>query len=283
MAKKKTILDFYKMKEKGEKAVWITAYDFPFASYSERAGVDIILVGDSMGMIVYGYDGTVPVTMDQCIDRCKAVRRGAPNTYVIGDMPFGSYHKSVEDAVNNAVRFIKEAGMDAIKLEGGVRVADKVRAIADAGIVVWGHVGLTPQSSAAMGGFKAQGRDIDSARAIIKDAVALYEAGARAIFVEGIPEEVGALISKIIPAPVHGIGAGADIDGQALVNGDALGMFDAFTPKFTKKYADISAVTIKGITQYVKEVREGVFPGPEHQYKIVGDAKDFEKLLEEFK
>ena len=196
MAKKKTILDLYKMKENGEKAVWITAYDCCFAAYAEKAGMDMILVGDSMGMIVYGYQGTTPVTMDMCINHCQAVRRGAPNTYIIGDMPFGSYHESVEDAVRNAVRFIKEADVDAIKLEGGVSVADKIKAIAQAGIVVFGHVGLTPQSSAALGGFKAQGRTTQSARAVIEDAIAVYEAGAKFILLEGVPKRYVLLFIK---------------------------------------------------------------------------------------
>ena len=281
MAKKKTILDLYKMKENGEKAVWVTAYDCCFASYAEKAGMDMILVGDSMGMIVYGYQGTTPVTMDMCINHCQAVRRGAPNTYIIGDMPFGSYHESVEDAVHNAVRFIKEADVDAIKLEGGVSVADKIKAIAQAGIVVFGHVGLTPQSSAAMGGFKAQGRTTESARAVIGDAIAVYEAGAKFVLLEGVPEEVCAFVHKILPIPVYGIGAGADADGQVLVIGDALGMFEAFIPKFAKKYADIAGIATKGFAEYVKDVKEGSFPAPEHKYKISGDAAEFEKLFDE--
>lgn len=281
MAKKKTILDLYKMKENGEKAVWVTAYDCCFASYAEKAGMDMILVGDSMGMIVYGYQGTTPVTMDMCINHCQAVRRGAPNTYIIGDMPFGSYHESVEDAVHNAVRFIKEADVDAIKLEGGVSVADKIKAIAQAGIVVFGHVGLTPQSSAAMGGFKAQGRTTESARAVIGDAIAVYEAGAKFVLLEGVPEEVCAFVHKILPIPVYGIGAGADADGQVLVIGDALGMFEAFIPKFAKKYADIAGIATQGFAEYVKDVKEGSFPAPEHKYKISGDAAEFEKLFDE--
>ncbi len=281
MAQKKTILDLYKMKEKGEQVAWMTAYDYPFASYAEKAGMDMILVGDSMGMVVYGFQGTVPVTMDMCINACQAVRRGAPNTYIIGDMPFGSYHKSVEDAVGNAVRFLKEADMDAVKLEGGVAVADVIKAISRAGIVVFGHVGLTPQSSAAMGGFRAQGRTADSARAVIQDAIAVYESGARAILLEGIPEEVGAFIHKILPIPVYGIGAGADTDGQVLVVGDALGMFEAFKPKFAKKYADIAGVATQGLAHFVKEVKEGSFPAPEHKYSISGDPAEFTKLFAE--
>jgi len=280
MVKKKTILDLYKMKENGEKAVWITAYDYPFASYAEKAGIDMILVGDSMGMIVYGFDGTVPVTMDMCIDHCKAVKRGAPNTYIIGDMPFGSYHDSVSDAVHNAVRFIKEGEVDSVKLEGGVFVADKIKAITQAGIVVFGHVGLTPQSSAAMGGFKAQGRTVESAKAVVEDAIAVYKAGAKVVLLEGVPEEVCAFVHKILPVPVYGIGAGSDCDGQVLVNGDALGMFEAFTPKFSKKYADIAGVATKGIADFVKDVKDTSFPAPEHKYKISGEPEEFKKLFD---
>jgi 3-methyl-2-oxobutanoate hydroxymethyltransferase len=196
-------------------------------------------------------------------------------------MPFGSYHESVEDAVRNAVRFIKEADVDAIKLEGGVSVADKIKAIAQAGIVVFGHVGLTPQSSAALGGFKAQGRTTESARAVIEDAIAVYEAGAKFILLEGVPEEVCAFVHKILPIPVYGIGAGADTDGQVLVIGDALGMFEAFTPKFTKKYADIAGIATQAFVDYVKDVKEGIFPAPEHKYRISGDMAEFEKLFDE--
>ena len=230
-------------------------YDSCFASYAEEAGMDMILVGDSMGMIVYGFDGTVPVTMEMSIDHCKGVRKGAPNTYLIGDMPFGSYHASVEDAVNNAVRFIKDGEVDAIKLEGGVSVADKIEAISKAGITVFGHIGLTPQSSAALGGFKVQGKNIDTAKAIIEDAIAVYKAGARTLLLEGVPEEVCAFVHKILPIPVYGIGAGIKCDGQVLLAADALGMYKNFTPKFTKKYCDIGEIATKGMSAYIEDVK----------------------------
>jgi 3-methyl-2-oxobutanoate hydroxymethyltransferase len=281
MAKKKTILDLYKMKAAGEKAVWMTAYDFCFASYAEKAGMDMILVGDSMGMIVYGYPGTLPVTMDMSINHCQAVRRGAPNTYIIGDMPFGSYHESTQDAVRNAVRFMKEADVDAVKLEGGVMVADRIRAISQAGIVVFGHIGLTPQSSASLGGFRAQGRTTESARNVIQDAIAVYEAGARVVLLEGVPEEVCAFVHRLLPIPVYGIGAGTDTDGQVLVIGDALGMFEAFTPKFAKKYADLAGIATDAFTEYIREVREGSFPAPEHKYRISGSLEEFNGLFKE--
>ncbi len=281
MPRKKSILDLYEMKEKGEKAAWMTAYDTCFASYAEKAGMDMILVGDSMGMVVYGYEGTVPVTMDMSINHCQAVRRGAPNTYIIGDMPFGSYHTSLEDAVFNAVRFMKEGGVDAIKLEGGVAVQDQIKAISRAGIVVFGHVGLTPQSSASLGGFKVQGRTTDSARAVIEDAIAVYKAGARTVLLEGVPEEVCGFVHKILPVPVYGIGAGSDNDGQVLVMADALGMFTAFTPKFAKKYADIAGIATQGFADYIREVKDGSFPAPEHKYKISDNLQDFERLFSE--
>ncbi len=280
---KKTITDFYEMKERGEKVTWITAYDYPIASLSEAAGIDMILVGDSLGMVVYGYSGTVPVTMDECIIHCKAVRRGAPNVFVVGDMPFGSYHTTDADAVANAVRFVKEANMDAIKLEGGLRVASRISAITDAGIVVIGHIGLTPQSSAALGGFKAQGRTADSAEAVIKDAIAVEEAGARLLLVEAIPPELSSSITKIVKIPVLGIGAGADIDGQVLICGDLLGYFEAFTPKFVKKYASLGPTILDAIKEYIDDVKKVKFPAPEHTYSILPEEKNkFEKMVAKY-
>ena len=282
MAKKKTILDLQKMKETGEQAVWMVIYDACLAACAEEAGMDMILVGDSMGMIIYGWEGTVPVTMDMSIAHCQGVRRGAPNTYLIGDMPFGAYHASCEDAVNNAVRFIKEGGVDAIKLEGGVAVADKIEAISKAGIVVFGHVGLTPQSSAAMGGFKVQGKNTAAAKAVIDDAVAVYKAGARCLLLEGIPEETASFIHKLLPIPVYGIGAGADCDGQVLLAADALGVYKNFTPKFAKKYCNIGEIATKGMADYIAEVKSGAFPAPEHKYKFTGDKDEFAAFLAEY-
>ena len=283
MAKKKSILDLYQMKENGEKAAWIVLYDSCYASYAEAAGIDMILCGDSMGMVVYGYEGTVPVTMDMSIALCQGVRRGAPNTYLIGELPFGSYHASTEDAVRNAMRFYKEADVDAVKLEGGVAVADKIRAITQAGMVVFGHIGLTPQSSASMGGFKAQGRTVESAKAVIEDAIAVYKAGARTLLLEGVPEEVCAFVHQMLPIPVYGIGAGAQCDGQVILAADMLGMYQNFTPKFVKKYADIAGMATNGIAEYVKEVKADIFPGPEHKYKISGEQEEFNQLFEQMK
>ena len=282
MAKKKSILDFYKMKKNGDKVTWITAYDFPTASFAEQAGMDMILVGDSLGMVVLGYNGTIPVTMDDCISHCQAVRRGAPNTYVIGDMPFGSYQTSDEEAVANACRFLKEADVDAIKLEGGRRVTSKIRAIADAGIVVFGHIGLTPQSSGQLGGFKAQGRTIDSARELIKDAIAVEEAGALALLLEAVPPEVTEFIAKKLTIPVYSIGAGLPCDGQLIICGDMLGQFQAFTPKFVKKYANVAEVITNAFKEYVDDVKNERFPEDKHVYHIKDSIEEFEELFKEF-
>ncbi|MBP7072711.1 MAG: 3-methyl-2-oxobutanoate hydroxymethyltransferase [Clostridia bacterium] len=282
MAKKKSINDFYEMKKKGEKVSWITAYDFPMASFAEQAGLDMILVGDSLGMVVLGYQGTVPVTMDDCISHCQAVRRGAPNTFVIGDMPFGSYQVSDEEAVRNACRFLKEADMDAIKLEGGIRVLSKIKAISDAGIVVFGHIGLTPQSSGQLGGFKAQGRTVDSARELIKDALAIQEAGARALLLEAVPPELTDYLSHKLTIPVYSIGAGLPCDGQLIICGDMLGLFQAFTPKFVKKYANVAEVIINAFKEYVADVKEEKFPEDKHVYHAIDSKEAFEALFKEF-
>lgn len=281
MAKKKSVVDFVKMKKQGEQVAWVTAYDFPMASFVEQAGMDMILVGDSMGMVVLGYKGTNPVTMEDCISHCQAVRRGAPNTWIVGDMPFMSYQISDAEAVKNAGRFIKEADVDCIKLEGGKRVASRIRAITDAGILVVGHIGLTPQSSGQLGGFKAQGRDVKNARALIEDALAVQEAGAYAILVEAVPPEVTAFIAKKLEIPVYSIGAGP-ADGQLLICGDMLGLFEAFTPKFVKKYANVAEIEINAFRQYVDDVKTGKFPEDEHVYHILEPMEDFEKLFKEF-
>ena len=283
MRKKPTVWDFYEMKKAGTKITWVTAYDYPIASFAEAAGMDMILVGDSLGMVVYGYSGTVSVTMDECIIHSKAVRRGAPNVFVIGDMPFGSYHTSDADAVANAVRFVKEANVDAIKLEGGVRVASRIRAITDAGVVVIGHIGLTPQSSGILGGFKAQGRTATSAEEVIKDAIAVQVAGAKMLLVEAIPPELAEAITKIVTIPVLGIGAGVKIDGQVLICGDMLGYFEAFTPKFVKKYANVAKVITDAMKEYVDDVHDSKFPAPEHTYSVLPEEKEkFDGMLKKY-
>jgi len=272
LKKKLTRFDLQKMKDDGKRAVWMTAYDFVTAQLAEEAGMDMLLVGDSLGMAVYGYPGTVPVTMDQCIYHCEAVRRAAPNTFIIGDMPFGAYQVGVDDACRNAVRFHKEAGVDCIKLEGGVRVASVIKAICDGGMLVMGHVGLTPQSSGALGGFRAQGRTAESAKAIIEDAKAVYESGAFSLLVEGVPPEVTEIIRRELPIPVYGIGAG-DCDGQVMICSDILGLFQAFTPKFVKRYGNVADQYRKVFADYIADVRAGSFPGEEHVYRMVeGEA-----------
>jgi 3-methyl-2-oxobutanoate hydroxymethyltransferase len=275
--------DFIEMKRKRKKVAWVTAYDYPTAYLAQKAGMDMILVGDSLGMVMYGYDGTVPVTMDECIIHCKAVRRGAPEVFVIGDMPFLSYQTSVEDAIRNAGRFLKEAGMDCIKLEGGRRVQNRIRGIVDAGMLVMGHIGLTPQSSGQLGGFKAQGRTAQSAEETIKDALAVQEAGAFAILLEAVPPELGEAITKILDIPAYGIGAGKDTDGQVLICADLLGFFETFTPKFVKKYENLAEKIVNAFQQYIKEVQEGKFPGPEHGYSVFEDERDaFHKVVERY-
>lgn len=284
MQKKKLMIhDFLKMKAEGQKITWITSYDYPTAQFAEAAGMDMILVGDSLGMCVYGYDGTIPVTMDQCIFHCEAVRRAAPDTFVIGDMPFGSYHFSDEDAVRNATRFLKEAGVDAIKLEGGVRIISRIKAILDAGIVVIGHIGLTPQSSGQIGGHKAQGRTAESAKLVIEDALAIQEAGGHMLLIEAVPPEVAGYITKKLKIPVLSIGAGAECDGQLLIVSDLIGQFTAFTPKFVKKYANIAEVITNAMRAYIEDVRTGAFPADEHCYHMMkGEEKKFEELVKQY-
>ena len=269
MKKKKTVQDFYAMKEKRELVTFITSYDYPTATFAEKAGMDMILVGDSLGMCVYGYEGPMPVTMDQMIVHTEAVRRGAPNTYVIGDMPFLSYQTNDEGAVENAGRFFKEARVDAVKLEGGVRVASRIRAIVDAGMLVMGHIGLTPQSSSQLGGFKAQGRTLNSAKAQVEDALAVQEAGAAMILLEAIPPEVSGYIRDLLTIPVLSIGAGPYCDGQLLIVSDMLGIFEAFTPKFVKRYAEVAKVCTEALTAYVQDVRNKAFPEAKHIYPMI--------------
>lgn len=279
-SKKHTRFDLQKMKDAGQTVVWITAYDYWTATFAEQAGMDMLLVGDSLGMCVYGYSGTIPVTMDQCIWHSEAVRRGAPNTFVIGDMPFLSYQVSVEEAVRNAGRFHKEAGVDAIKLEGGVRVCPQIRAISDGGMLVMGHIGLTPQSSGQLGGFKAQGRTAEAAKDVIADALAIEEAGAYALLVEAVPPEVCGIIRDKLSVPVYSIGAGWEADGQLMICSDVLGIFQAFTPKFVKKYENLAEKTIAAFRQYADEARSSQFPKEEHAYKMVeGELPKLHNLL----
>ena len=269
MKKKLTRFDLQKLKEAEERVVWVTAYDYWTAQFAEQAGMDMLLVGDSLGMCIYGYEGTIPVTMDQCIYHSEAVRRGAPNTFVIGDMPFLSYQVNVDEAVRNAGRFLKEARVDAVKLEGGRRVCPQIQAIADGGMLVMGHIGLTPQSSGQLGGFKAQGRTSESALELIEDARAVEKSGAFSILVEAVPPEVCKIIRDELKIPVYSIGAGLNADGQLMIVSDILGIFQAFTPKFVKKYADLGGQTLKALQAYIDDVKKGTFPEDKHTYTMV--------------
>ena len=267
---KKSILDFQSMVSKGEKIVYLTAYDYLTAKMQEKAGVDMILVGDSLGMVSLGYDTTFPVTMNDMIRHCQAVRRGAPNTFVVGDMPYMSYQISDEVAIANAGRFIQEAGADCVKLEGGgPRILSRIRAINEAGVLIMGHIGLTPQFMGQIGGYKAQGRSAQAAMSLIKQAQLIEEAGACSILVEGVPTAVGKAIAERAGIPILGIGAGSGTHGQLLIYADMVGMYDNFTPKFVKKYANVGEVLTGAFVEYVKEVREGQFPvDAEHTYKM---------------
>jgi 3-methyl-2-oxobutanoate hydroxymethyltransferase len=277
--KKKGMLDLYKMRDKGEKAAWITAYDAPTASLAEQAGIDMLLVGDSVGMCVYGHPGTNPMTMPTMLAHTEAVRRAAPNTFMVGDMPFLSYQVSCEEAVRNAGAFLQQAGADAIKLEGGARVASQIRAISDAGIVVFGHIGLTPQSSGQLGGFKAQGLTVESAKDVLVDAQAVEDAGARFILVEAVAPEVTQIVRERLSIPVYGIGAGPHTDGELIIVADLLGIFEAFTPKFVKRYAELGKAMREAFEAYRDDVKNRTFPGPEHVYNM--KAGELEKLKAE--
>lgn len=277
MAKVKlTIPQFKAMKEQGKKFTLVTAYDVLIASVIDKTPIEMILVGDSMGMVVFGYDSTVPVTMDDIIHHCKPVVRGAPGTFIVGDMPFGSYNTGVEDAIRNANRILKEGGADCIKLEGGRNVAPIVEAMVSGGIPVMGHIGLTPQTATQLGGFKVQGKDAEAARQLIEDAKALENAGAFAIVLECIPSPVAKLITKELSIPTMGIGAGPDCDAQVLVTQDLLGMFDRFVPKFVKQYAKLNGQMVEALTQFHQESLAGTFPGPEYSFGM--KEEDLKKL-----
>jgi len=259
------------MKLNAEPIVMVTAYDFPSAQMAEEAGVDIVLVGDSGGMTVLGYDSTVPVGMDEMIMLASAVRRGLKTPLLVGDMPFGSYERSNEQAVENATRLVKEAGCDAVKLERGGASADRARAIVNAGIPVMGHVGLTPQTATALGGFKAQGKTAGSASHIAQEALELQEAGCFSIVFEAIPADITEVLMQRMTVPVIGIGAGGATDGQVLVWHDLLGIFSGHSPKFVKRYAEARKDMVAGLSEYAKEVRSRAFPGPEHVYAVEPD------------
>jgi 3-methyl-2-oxobutanoate hydroxymethyltransferase len=274
--KKVTNQDLAAKKKAGKKITMLTAYDFALGSFIDQSGIDMILVGDSLGMVVLGYDSTVPVTMEEMIHHCKAVRRGVRYAFLVGDMPFMSYNVSNEEAVRNAGRFLKEAGCDAVKLEGGLEVAETVRAIVLAGIPVMAHIGLTPQTAGQLGGFKVQGKDVASAQRLLDSALALEEAGACSIVMECIPDKLAGLISRSLKIPTIGIGAGPECDGQVLVTNDLLGLFERFTPKFVKQYIKLFPMIKEAAEVYKKEVEAGIFPGPEHSF--VMEAKELNRI-----
>ena len=273
---KNTVLTFQQAKENGEKLTMLTAYDYSTAKLIDEAGVNSILVGDSLGMVMLGYEDTLSVTMEDMIHHGAAVARGAKNALVVIDMPFMSYQTSVYDALVNAGRLMKEGRGDAVKLEGGVEVCPQIKAIVDAGIPVCAHIGLTPQSINAFGGFKVQGKSEAAAKKLLEDAKAVEEAGAFAVVIEGVPAKIAALITEQLHIPTIGIGAGKDCDGQVLVYQDMLGMFSDFTPKFVKRYANIGEVMKEAFQNYIKEVQDGVFPAEENTYKV--DDSVIEKL-----
>lgn len=273
---KNTVLTFQQAKENGEKLTMLTAYDYSTAKLIDEAGVNSILVGDSLGNVILGYEDTISVTMEDMIHHGAAVARGAKNALVVIDMPFMSYQTSVYDALVNAGRLMKEGRGDAVKLEGGVEVCPQIKAIVDAGIPVCAHIGLTPQSINAFGGFKVQGKSEAAAKKLLEDAKAVEEAGAFAVVIEGVPAKIAALITEQLHIPTIGIGAGKDCDGQVLVYQDMLGMFSDFTPKFVKRYANIGGVMKEAFQNYIKEVQDGIFPAEENTYKV--DDSVIEKL-----
>ena len=273
---KNTVVTFAQAKQEGRKISMLTAYDYCMAKLIDEAGVDSILVGDSLGNVILGYEDTLSVTMEDMIHHTAAVARGAKNALVVADMPFMSYQTSVYDAVCNAGRLMKEGRAGAVKLEGGVKFEEHIRAIVDASIPVVGHIGLTPQSINAFGGFKVQGRDEAAARRLLEDAAAVERAGAFAVVLECVPASLAGMITEKLHIPTIGIGAGADCDGQVLVYQDMLGMFSDFTPKFVKHYAEAGTIMKEAFAQYKKEVREGIFPAQEHSYKI--DQEIIDKL-----
>ena len=274
--KKITPVDVQMMKSEGKKITMLTAYDYPMALLEDRAGIDIILVGDSGGMTVLGYDNTLPVTMDEMIQLTKAVTRGAKYALIIGDMPFMSYNTSERDAIINAGRFMKEGKADAVKLEGGANVKDIVRAIVRAGIPVMGHIGLTPQTISMLGGFKVQGKDAQAAQKIIDDALSLEDAGAFSVLLEAIPAPIAKRITERLKVPTIGIGAGIHCDGQVLVVHDLLGLFDRFTPKFAKRFVNLSEQMLKAFEAFREEVLKGEFPTDQHSFHI--DEKELGKV-----
>jgi len=276
--KKITVPDLFKKVDEGQPITWLTGYDYPTAYFQEKAGIDMILVGDSLGMTMLGYDSTLPVTMDDMIRHTQAVRRGAPTAFVIGDMPYMSYQPSVETAIRNAGRFMSETGCDAVKLEGGAEMADRVTGISQAGIPVFGHLGLTPQSASALGGFRLQGKGALQAKKILDDARALEEGGAIGILLELVPDRLCGLITeRARHCIIMSLGSGPDAHGQLLIYHDLFGLYPKFKPRMAKVYGEAGQLILNGLTQYVKEVSDKEFPLPENYFGMKDD--EYEELL----
>ncbi len=269
---KVTVLEVQQAKNEGRRLTMLTAYDYPLGLMAAESGVDIVLVGDSLGMVVMGLEGTVEVTMADMIHHIKAVVRGCKGPLIVGDMPFMSYNTSIREAIINAGRLMKEGGCDVVKLEGGVDFAPTIGAIVKAGIPVQGHIGLTPQTASALGGFKMQGKDATAAKQIIDDARALEDAGVFSMILEAVPAPLGKLVAEAVSVPVIGIGAGPDVDGQVLVFHDVVGLFDRFVPKFVKQYTNVRKIIIEALKEYNRDVIKGTFPGPEHSFKMPAEA-----------
>lgn len=276
-----TTVTLREMKKRGEKIAMLTAYDYPTARILDESGIEVLLVGDSLGMVVLGYPTTIPVTMEEMLHHTKAVSRGTKRALVVGDMPFMSYQASIEEALRNAGRFLKEGDVQAVKLEGGREVLEVTSALVRSGIPVMSHIGLTPQHIHRFGGFKVQGKTASAAAALLDDAIALEEAGAFALVLEGIPSQVAKVITERVGIPTIGIGAGPFCDGQVLVTHDLLGLFNDFAPKFLKRYANLKEAMTAAFQQYRNEVKEGKFPAPEHAYGLdPAEARALESLLE---
>ncbi|MGH3051624.1 MAG: 3-methyl-2-oxobutanoate hydroxymethyltransferase [Gaiellaceae bacterium] len=279
-AGKLPLTELAEMKRRGDRIVMVTAYDYPTGRLADAAGVDIVLVGDSAAMTVLGHDTTVPATMEEMVMLTRAAARGARRPLVVADMPFGSFQVSDEDALRNAVRFIKEAGADSVKLEGAGPTVSRVTALVGAGIPVMGHLGLTPQSATMLGGFRAQGRSADKARQLLEDARLLEQAGCFSIVLEAVPAPVAARITEALAVPTIGIGSGADCDGQVLVLHDLLGLYEGRSPRFVKRYAEVGEAVKDALERYTSDVRSGAFPGEEHTYSIPDEElAAFEKSL----
>ncbi|MCW2277153.1 3-methyl-2-oxobutanoate hydroxymethyltransferase [Heliophilum fasciatum] len=278
MKKRLTIPQLQTYKQEGKKIRVITAYDYPFAHLVNGSDIEIILVGDSLGMAVLGYTSTVPVTMEQMLHHCRPVVAGAPDTMVFADLPFGSYNVSIEQAITNANRFMQEGAVDGVKLEGGVRMARTVAAIVEAGIPVMGHIGLTPQTATQLGGFKVQGKDEATARQLIEDALALEAAGVCSIVLECVPAPLAAEITGQLKVPTIGIGAGPDCDGQVLVIHDLIGMYDRFVPKFVKQYAQVGQTISQALAEYAQDVATGRFPDADHSFGLHRERDESRRL-----